>query len=84
MSRLLQSDGGASQAIETSAAKRNYSTRVAREGVYGLNAYVRFEEMSMASDGPGRQLVSLLPNVIFATALLLFTLFGLNAWLWWN
>ena len=38
----------------------------------------------MAGDPRRRQLVSLLPNVIFGTAILLFMLFGLNAWLWWN
>jgi hypothetical protein len=70
--------------LRPAPAKRNYSTRVVREGVYGLNAYLRFEAVSMASDDRRRQLVSLLPNVIFASALLLFMLFGLNAWLWWN
>jgi hypothetical protein len=38
----------------------------------------------MPSDQPRRQRAGLLPSVIFGMAILLFLLFGLNAWLWWN
>jgi hypothetical protein len=38
----------------------------------------------MSTDQPRRQLVNLLPTVISGMAVLLFMLFGLNAWLWWN
>ena len=42
------------------------------------------KELEMANEQPRRQLMTLLPGVIFGMAILLFMLFGLNAWLWWN